>query len=301
MHNTLMTWKDTIVDFVIRKGFDILGVIAILVVSALVARWLGKQLDGWLTKQKLDLPVRTLIVRVVKLLVFALAGVLALEKLGVAIAPMVAGIGVAGAGIALAMQGVLGNLVAGLQIIFVKRFRVGEYIEILGETGQVANVELFSTVLTLADGSKVVIPNKKIIGEILHNYGTTRQLKLSVGVAYDSDMNLVSSTIHEILNANSRVLKDPAPAVIIDSLGDSSINFSIFAWGRVAGLRAGQAGNLPSHHREVPRKTHRNALPPTRGSHAEHTGRPCECGVATEASRRVSSPCQPARRARSRW
>lgn len=230
MNSTLMTWKDTIVDFVIRKGFDILGVIAILVISALVARWLGKQLDGWLSKQKLDLPVRTLIVRVVKLLVFALAGVLALEKLGVAIAPMVAGIGVAGAGIALAMQGVLGNLVAGLQIIFVKRFRVGEYIEILGETGQVANVELFSTVLTLADGSKVVIPNKKIIGEILHNYGTTRQLKLSVGVAYDSDMNLVSSTIHEILNANSRVLKDPAPAVIIDSLGDSSINFSIFAW-----------------------------------------------------------------------
>ncbi|MFA5190891.1 MAG: mechanosensitive ion channel domain-containing protein [Verrucomicrobiia bacterium] len=230
MNSTLMTWKDTIVDFVIRKGFDILGVIAILVISALVARWLGKQLDGWLSKQKLDLPVRTLIVRVVKLLVFALAGVLALEKLGVAIAPMVAGIGVAGAGIALAMQGVLGNLVAGLQIIFVKRFRVGEYIEILGETGQVANVELFSTVLTLADGSKVVIPNKKIIGEILHNYGTTRQLKLSVGVAYDSDMNLVPSTIHEILNANSRVLKDPAPAVIIDSLGDSSINFSIFAW-----------------------------------------------------------------------
>lgn len=230
MHNTLMTWKDTIVDFVIRKGFDILGVIAILIVSALVARWLGKQLDGWLTKQKLDLPVRTLIVRVVKLLVFVLAGVLALEKLGVAIAPMVAGIGVAGAGIALAMQGVLSNLVAGLQIIFVKRFRVGEYIEILGETGQVANVELFSTVLILADGSKVVIPNKKIVGEILHNYGTTRQLKLSVGVAYDSDMNLVSSTIREILNANSRVLKEPAPAVIIDSLGDSSINFSVFAW-----------------------------------------------------------------------
>ncbi len=230
MHNTLMTWKDTIVDFVIRKGFDILGVIAILIVSALVARWLGKQLDGWLTKQKLDLPVRTLIVRVVKLLVFVLAGVLALEKLGVAIAPMVAGIGVAGAGIALAMQGVLSNLVAGLQIIFVKRFRVGEYIEILGETGQVANVELFSTVLILGDGSKVVIPNKKIIGEILHNYGTTRQLKLSVGVAYDSDMNLVSSTVLEILNANARVLKDPAPSVVIDSLGDSSINFSVFAW-----------------------------------------------------------------------
>ncbi|MCX6897161.1 MAG: mechanosensitive ion channel [Verrucomicrobia bacterium] len=230
MHNTLMTWKDTVIDFVIRKGFDILGVIAILIVSALVARWLGKHIEIWLAKKKVELPIRTLIVRVVKLLVFVLAGVVALEKLGVAIAPMITGIGVAGAGIALAMQGVLSNLVAGLQIIFVKRFRVGEFIEIVGETGTVANVELFSTVLTLADGSQVVIPNKKIIGEILHNYGTTRQLKLSVGVAYDSDMNLVSSTIREVLNANSRVLKDPAPAVVISSLGDSSINFSVFAW-----------------------------------------------------------------------
>lgn len=230
MHNTLMTWKDTVIDFVIRKGFDILGVIAILIVSALVARWLGNLIENWLAKYKVELPIRTLIVRVIKLLVFALAAVLALEKLGVAIAPMIAGIGVAGAGIALAMQGVLSNLVAGLTIIFTKPFRVGEYVEILGETGQVANVELFATVLILADGSRVVIPNKKIVGEILHNYGTTRQLKLSVGVAYNSDMNLVSSTIRELLNANSRVLKDPAPAVVISSLGDSSISFSIFAW-----------------------------------------------------------------------
>ncbi|MCX6908175.1 MAG: mechanosensitive ion channel family protein [Verrucomicrobia bacterium] len=217
-------------EFIIHKGFDILGAIAILLAAALVAHWLGKRLEGWLGKQKMDLPVRTLVVRVVKLLVFLLAGVLVLEKLGVAIAPMVAGIGVAGAGIALAMQGVLSNLVAGLQIIFVKRFRVGEFIEIVGETGQVANVELFSTVLVLADGSHVVIPNKKIIGEILHNYGTMRQLNLTVGVAYGSNMDLVLATIHEVVNANPRVLKTPAPTVIVSSLGDSSINISVFLW-----------------------------------------------------------------------
>ncbi len=230
MHNTLMTWKDTVIDFVIRKGFDILGVIAILIVSALVARWLGTHIEIWLAKKKVELPIRTLIVRVVKLLVFVLAGVVALEKLGVAIAPMITGIGVAGAGIALAMQGVLSNLVAGLQIIFVKRFRVGEFIEIVGETGTVANVELFSTVLTLPDKSQVVIPNKKIIGEILHNYGTKRKASLSIGVAYDSNMNLVLATIRDVLAANPRVLKDPASAVVVNSLGDSSINISVFLW-----------------------------------------------------------------------
>jgi small conductance mechanosensitive channel len=230
MHNTLMTWKDTVIDFFIRKGFDILGVVAILLATLLVTRWLGNLIENWLAKYKLELPVRNLIVRVVKLLVFALAGVLALEKLGVAIAPMVAGIGVAGAGIALALQGVLSNLVAGLQIIFVKRFRVGEFIEIVGETGTVANVELFSTILVRPDKSQVVIPNKKIIGEILHNYGNIRQGTLSIGVAYNSNMDLVLGTVREILAANPRVLKDPGPSVVVNSLGDSSINISVALW-----------------------------------------------------------------------
>ena len=230
MRNTLMTWKDTVLQFIIHKGFDLLGAVAILLVAALVARWVGKQLDGWLGKQKMELPIRNLIVRVVKLLIFVLAGVLVLEKLGVAIAPMIAGIGVAGAGIALAMQGVLSNLVAGLQIIFVKRFRVGEFVEIVGETGTVANVELFSTILVRPDKSQVVIPNKKIIGEILHNYGTIRQASLSIGVAYGSDLNLVIATIREVLAANPRVLKEPGPGVAVGSLGDSSINISVVLW-----------------------------------------------------------------------
>jgi small conductance mechanosensitive channel len=240
MHNTLMTWKDTVIEFLIHKGFDLLGATAILLAAALVARWVGKQLDGWLGKQKMDLPVRTLVVRIVKLLIMLLAGVLVLEKLGVAIAPMIAGIGVAGAGIALAMQGVLSNLVAGLQIIFVKRFRVGEFIEIVGETGTVANVELFSTILVRPDKTQVVIPNKKIIGEILHNHGNIRQASLSIGVAYGSDLNLVIATIREVLAANARVLKDPGPGVVVSSLGDSSINIGVVLWTTLQDFGAAQ-------------------------------------------------------------
>ena len=230
MKNNLMTWKDTILDFLIQKGFDILGAIVIVIITAILARWLGKQIDKWLAKQKMELPIRTLIVRVVKMLVFGLAGVLVLEKLGVAIGPMIAGIGVAGAGIALALQGVLSNVTAGLQLILTKRFHVGEYIEILGERGQVANIELFSMVLIRGDGSQAVIPNKKIIGEIFRNYGTTRQANLSVSVVYDSDISLVFSTIREVLNANPRVMKDPAPGIGIASLSETAINISISPW-----------------------------------------------------------------------
>jgi len=104
-----------------------------------LAKWLGKLVDGWLVKQALEPPIRLLIVRVIKLLVFALAAVFALDKFGVQIAPLVAGIGVIGVGIGLAMQGVLGNVVAGLTLIFTKPFRVGEYIELLGVYGEVVN------------------------------------------------------------------------------------------------------------------------------------------------------------------
>src|SRR5712692_9994091 len=85
-------------------------------------------------------------------------------------------------------QGVLSNLVAGLTIIFTKPFRVGEYVEMVGVQGQVEVIELFTTTLTHPDRSKVVIPNRKIVGEVLHNYGTIRQLDMSVGVAYDTNL-----------------------------------------------------------------------------------------------------------------
>ena len=99
---------------------------------------------------------------------------------------MLAGLGVAGAGIALATQGVLSNVVAGLTIIFTKPYRVGEYIAIVGVEGRVETINIFSTQLTHADRSRIVVPNRKIVGEILHNYGRIRQCELHVGVSYES-------------------------------------------------------------------------------------------------------------------
>ena len=230
MTGMLMTWKDTILDFLIRYGFQLVGAIIILAIGAFVARWLGKLADNWLQVQKLELPIRTLIVRIIKLLVIALAVVLALDKFGVQIAPMIAGIGVAGAGIALAMQGMLSNLTAGLTIIFTKPFRVGEWIEILSIHGQVTNVELFSTVLTHPDGSRIMIPNRRIIGEILHNYGRTRQLNLTVGVAYATDLPQAIATVRRVLETNPRVLKTPSPMVGVNALSDSSINIAVQPW-----------------------------------------------------------------------
>lgn len=209
--------------------------------GAVLAWWTGRALNDWLEGKRVEPPLRILAVRVTRLLVFALALVIALDKAGVPITPMVAGLSVAGLGVGLAMQGVLGNLVAGLTIIFTKPFRVGDYIEVLGVYGLVTGIELFSTTLLHTDRSRVVIPNRKLVGEILHNFGTIRQLDMTLGVSYGSDLGQVLELIREVLEAHPRVLKEPAPVVGIASLGESSINISIKPWTSVPDFNPARA------------------------------------------------------------
>jgi small conductance mechanosensitive channel len=228
--DTLATIQDTVIKFFVEYGFKLLGAAIIVAAGMLIARWLGNLLMKGLNKRDLEPPVRMLLVRIVKLLVIAFTLVIAVQKLGVEVMPLVAGIGVAGVGVGLAMQGVLSNVVAGLTIIFTKPFRVGEYVEIAGVHGQVSTIELFSTTLLHADRSRVVIPNRKIVGEILHNYAKIRQLDLEVGVSYDSDINTVLATVRELLARNPKVLKDPAPGLGVTLLAESSVKIAVRPW-----------------------------------------------------------------------
>jgi small conductance mechanosensitive channel len=178
--------------------------------------------------------VRILLMRVVRLLVLLLFVIMALQNMGVELLPLLAGLSVAGAAVALATQGVLSNVAAGLTIIFTKPFRVGQYVQIVGVEGQVESITLFSTTLSHTDRSLIVIPNRKVVGEILHNYGRIRQLDVAVGVAYDTDLNSALAAIHEILRNNPRVLKDPAPYIQTTQLGSSAVIVAVKPWVSVA-------------------------------------------------------------------
>ncbi len=232
--------KRTVIDLAIQFGPKVLVAVAIVIAGIFAGRWASRIIDGGLRKFNLEPPVRQLLVRIVQIFVLGLFAIMALQNLGVELLPLIAGLGVAGAGIALAMQGVLGNMVAGLTIIFTRPFRVGEYISIAGVEGQVENISLFSTALSHADLSQVIIPNRKIVGEILHNYGKIRQLEVMVGVAYDTDLNKALSAIDEVLQNDPRMLKDPAPAVAVSALAPSSINIAVKPWVNV--MDYGSAG-----------------------------------------------------------
>jgi small conductance mechanosensitive channel len=233
-----MPIMDLIVDLAVRYGFQVLGAIVILAVGALVARWAGRLVDGRLERQAMEPPMRRLIVRAVKITVMLLAVVVALDKFGFQIAPLVAGIGVAGLGIGLALQGVLSNVVAGLTIIFTKPFRVGEYIEVLNVHGDVTAIELFSTTLTHPDRSRVIVPNRKIVGEILHNFGQTRQLHLSFVLRHDADLGAAVGVARDTMAADPRVLKDPTPRIGVLQVTETSIRMGVEPWVRVADFAA---------------------------------------------------------------
>lgn len=205
----------------------------VLVAGWFITGWAVRILRKGLARFELEPPVRELLERVVRVVLLALAFMVALQNLGVELLPLVAGLGIAGAGVALAMQGVLGNVAAGLIIIFTKPFRVGEYVSIVGVEGEVVAISLFSTVLRHPDLSSVVVPNRKISGEILHNYGAIRQLDLAVRVGYDADLDAAARTVREVLDSNPRVLRDPAAPVLVAALGDSTVEFAVRPWVRV--------------------------------------------------------------------
>ena len=222
--------RDLVVGLAIRYGFQVLGALVIVAVGLAIAHWLGGLTDRWLRRQPMEPPMRALTVRVVRVVVLLFTVVVALDKFGFQIAPLVAGIGVAGLGLGIALQGVLSNVVAGLTIIFTKPFRVGEFIELLGVHGEVVAIELFSTTLIHPDRSRVVIPNRKIVGEILHNFGVMRQITLTVRVPLETDLNAAVTAAQAVATAHPRVLREPAPVIGVTEVGPLGVRLSIQPW-----------------------------------------------------------------------
>ena len=222
--------KGTLLDLALRFGPRLLTAIVILTVGGFVAGWVARTLARGLNRLDLEPPVRQLLTRVARVLVLGLFVIMALQNLGVELLPLIAGIGVAGAGIALATQGVLSNVVAGLTIIFTKPYRVGEYVHVVGVEGAVETITLFSTTLRHADRSRIVVPNRKVVGEILQNFGRIRQCDIQVGIAYESDLSQALAVIRDVVHANARVLADPEPVIQVVALADSAVQIAVRPW-----------------------------------------------------------------------
>ncbi len=221
---------DTLIEFCVSYGFQVIGAIVILILGALVANWVARLILGVMQRKDIDITLSKFLSNVVKILIVAFAVIIALGKFGITIAPFIAALGAAAFGASFALQGPLSNYTAGLIIIMTRPFTVGNTISVAGVSGIVDDVKLACTILVDEEGEQITIPNKKIIGEILHNSNEYKIVQGVIGISYGSDPEKAIAIIQEILSKNDDIDKANAPIVGIKSFGDSSVNIGFRYW-----------------------------------------------------------------------
>lgn len=221
---TIKKIADLLIEYSVKYSFQVLGGIIILLAGWIIAKFVAGFVDKFLQKHKLDITIRKFLVGTVKLIVIAFAAIIALAKFGIEIAPIIAGLSVVGVGVGLAMQGTLSNYAAGISLIFTKPFKVGDIIEVVNEMGEIVDMTLPRTVMKTVDGTMIYIPNKHIIGEIIHNFSELKRLDVKVGVSYKSDIDKCVQLLKDVVKNEPRITLAPEPKIGVSDFGDSSIN-----------------------------------------------------------------------------
>jgi small conductance mechanosensitive channel len=219
-----------IIDFFVNYSFQVIGAILILVIGVLVARSVASFLLKLFERKNLDVTLSKFTTAAVKGIIIGFAIIIALGKFGITIAPFIAALAAMAFGASFAIQGPLANYGAGLVIILTRPFVVGNTITVSGVSGIVDEVNLGATILKDEDGVKITIPNKHIVGEILHNSEEKRIVEEIVGISYDSDPGKAIQIIKEALNEFQEISKKPPPRVGIQKFGDSSIDIGLRYW-----------------------------------------------------------------------
>lgn len=221
-----------ITTYLVTYSFQILGAIIIMVIGVLLGRKLSSVVFAIAERRGVDITLSKFFASATRIAVIASAIIIVLPKLGVQITPFIAAIGALGLGAGLAIQGLLSNYGAGLSIILTRPFVVGDTIRVQGVWGVVKEVTLAYTVLSNEDDEMITIPNRHIIGEIIHNSQEDTVLELSVGIAYDSNTKQAIEVIQQGLGKVEGLSEKRPVQVGINNFGDSSIDIGIRCWAK---------------------------------------------------------------------
>ena len=217
---------------VAEYGLQVLGAVATLVIGIWIAKLLAKSLGKVLNKREVDSTLVKFLVSLAKIALITFVIISAAAQVGIQTASFVAVIGAAGLAIGFALQGSLSNLAAGVMLIIFKPVKVGDYIEGGGASGSVESVGIFITTLLTPDNKVVYIPNSTLTGSNITNYSAMdkRRVDMVFGIGYSDDIDKAKNVTQSILSSDTRILKDPAPQVVVSELADSSVNFNVRPW-----------------------------------------------------------------------
>ncbi|MGJ8679535.1 mechanosensitive ion channel family protein [Paraglaciecola sp.] len=223
----LQTISNTVTQYLMNNGLQIVVTLIILAVGYLIAKKLGKAVERLMIGKKIDVTLSRFIGNSAHLVVLVIVIMMVLARLGISVTPLIAIVGALSLGAGLALQGMLSNYAAGLTIIITRPFVVGDTLSVQGQTGLVESVHLAYTILVDEDDVHIQIPNRLVVGEIMHNSKEEKLIELCVGVAYKSDPHQVINLIKEVLQGIEGINTERGTTVGIDEFADSSINIGI--------------------------------------------------------------------------
>lgn len=225
---------EKLIDLCISAGKNILIAIVVYFVGRFLISLLQRLMANMLERRKVEVSIQIFLKSTVSILLNVLLIISVVGALGINTTSFAALLASAGVAIGMALSGNLQNFAGGLIILLFKPYKVGDWIEAQGVQGRVTEIQIFHTILTMVDNKVVYIPNGSMSTAVVINYtrNETRRVEWTIGVDYGEDVERVRAAIRGVVDADARILADPAPFVAVGALADSSVNIVVRVWTR---------------------------------------------------------------------
>ncbi len=225
-------YADTAMNLAIEYVPSVLLAILVLIVGLWVIKRVVGLLRRTLEGRQADATLARFLCSLTSVGLKALLLISVASMVGIETTSFVALLGAAGLAIGLALQGSLSNFAGGVLVLLFKPYKVGDFVEAQGVSGTVSDIQIFNTVLKTPDNKVIIVPNGAISNGVITNYSMedTRRVDLLFGIGYDDDIGQARSVLTGLIDADERILKEPAPVVVVSELADSSVNFTVRVW-----------------------------------------------------------------------
>ena len=231
-----ISWFDSAMNWLTTNGLSfcvsLMGALAFLFIGFWVSKLIVKALRKMMVRKNSDPGLISFVSSLANIALKIMIIISVMGMVGIQMTSFIAVLGAAGIAIGMALQGTLSNFASGVMILIFKPYKVDDYIEAQGVAGVVKEIQIFNTIITTVDNKTIIVPNSALATNLLTNYSKQdkRRVDWTVGVTYGTDFKVARDSIMRILEADSRILKDPAPFISIIELADSSVNIVVRAW-----------------------------------------------------------------------
>lgn len=219
-------------ELVLTYGIKIVMAIVVLIIGLWIIKALTNAISRVMQKREVDESLRPFLRSLFNALFKVMLFISVIQMVGVEATSFIAVLGAAGLAVGMALSGTLQNFAGGVIILLLKPFKKGDWIDAMGYAGTVSEIQIFATILKTPDNKTVILPNGALSTGSLVNYSTEprRRVDMTFGIGYDDDIDKAKGILNRIIEEDSRILKDPAPAVLLSELADSSVNFVVRVW-----------------------------------------------------------------------